>query len=201
MDKVDIEGFLNNLTQDKRDVFEKFFVPEYKFIMETKILKGKKYDNEILPERKIFKANIYNRVLLTCFGGGIFTFIGFEVIKESSVIVAVIMWLIALFLVIYVWVDKYNNTLELNSLGIIHNKGHQIDWSRITSTHILYVERGPQRDNDSYLMIGFKDGTFLKKELTKINFSGNIFLDAFSNDEKVLGHYIERYKVMDIKDK
>lgn len=200
MDKIEIEWFLNNLTQDKRDGFEKFFTPEYKFIMETKILKGKKYDTEILPDRKIFKANIYNRILLTCFGGGIFTFIGFEAFKVSSVIIAVIMWFIALSLIIYVWFDKYTNTLELNRTGIIHNKGHQINWSRINSTHILYVDRGPKRDSDSYLMLGFKDGTFLKKELTKINFSGNIFLDAFSSDEKVLGHYIERYKAIAIKD-
>lgn len=190
-EKSKIDVYLESQIKDSG----RFLPPEHKFYFKTELINKDKFLEEKLPQQKVFKPSLFNKISATIFGVGGFSTLAILVgVEERSWGVALILFSLAIVILIKLWISAPNNSIKIDRTGLFYNKDF-FPWNSIISTHILYLERTSNhgRGDESYLILELQEGKIMNLELTKINFS-KIYMDSSSKDEKIFGHYIEMYK-------
>lgn len=192
-EKSRIEKYLELQVKDYRNKTEKLLYPEKSLVLKTETVGYLVNDPVVLPQKMTFKPSRVKRILMTLVFIISSAFAGYFFFRtefwQASILV-----LGALIMTIFkIWDKNLNNTVELDRVGIRYND-HLYKWADILSTHILYSEHQSEGTNyESFLILELKDDRIKKLELTKIQFS-DFQLDNTIKNEKVFGHYIERYK-------
>lgn len=192
MTKNKIDSFLEKELSDSNGKFDQLFTHEDKYLIETKIIEKEKFTQEVIPDQMIFKRNKVNLILITLFlvCGLCSAGIAF-LLNGKGVFPALVLNCLGILLGIYIWFIKPNDKLILNKNGIQFNDD-LYKWRDILSIHIIYIDRSG--DHKSYLILELRNDRVKKLEISNINFS-NFFKDNSSDDEFILGHYIEKYKI------